>query len=132
MHVLLVEQLGWGGAKALTYFTAFFASIEEDENKTAPIWQHCGKLELHLVWTLCIFAFGQAMQQQPTSKSPRDDDPWIFTIREFASSQNTKPAALPAPTVAEPATAAAAAAVCAFLHPLEAAYTNKRQSHNKT
>lgn len=43
MHVLLVEQLGWGGAKALTYFTAFFASIEEDENKTAPIWQHCGK-----------------------------------------------------------------------------------------
>jgi len=45
MHVLLVEQLGWGGAKALTYFTAFFASIEEDENKTAPIWQHCGKLE---------------------------------------------------------------------------------------
>jgi len=69
-------------------------------------------------------------QQQPTSKRPKDDDPWIFTIHEFASGQNTKQTALPAPTAT--ATATPTAAVCAFVHPLGAAYTNSWQSHNKT
>jgi len=81
IYVLLVEQLGWGGAKALTYFTALLASIEEDENKTKPIWQHCGKTRtafgmhfMHFNAKLCNAAAAAAAAHFEASKRRRSVD----------------------------------------------------------